>query len=223
MQYRDITPHIADWDVEYTTVFLRIDGNVPMNNGEITDDFRLQSARATLDALLARHARVILATHRGRPDGIDQHLSTKPIADWFAGHGYDIAHIFLTPNTSIEQYCYTATQTKSNIVLLDNLRFFAGEEARDQTFADQLAHMADYYINDAWGLAHRDNTSVTLLPETYGTKASIGLLIEKELYNLAPIKTDPEQPWLGFLSHYSPRYRAIRKPRSLRASSPKSR
>ena len=177
---------IKNWDLNNKIVFLRADLNVPLKNGKILDAFRLRAILPTLDLLLRKNAHIILATHIGRPQGFDAALSTKPLADWLNAQGYPTEFV---------------TSTKpAHITLLENLRFNREEKKQDAQFAHLLANGADYYVNDAWAVMHRSDTSITLLPQLFpADKKSIGLLVEKELAALSKIKDAPKHPFVAII------------------------
>lgn len=204
---------IQKLSVKGKRVMLRADLNVPLSYDAIINDFRLQAIRPTLDYLLEQGAKIILATHIGHPELLIDHgtcpqealakvnvshhpeLSTKRLLPWFKEHGYAIER---------EKDLHIA-QRKSmidpeTILLLENLRFFHGETEHNVQFADMLAELADIYINDAFGLIHRNDTSITLLAEQFAPEdRGIGLLMEKEMHELSQLRTNPTQPYLMIL------------------------
>lgn len=181
---------IKNWDLANKTVFLRVDLNVPLKDGVILNDFRLKAILPTIDLLLSKQAQIILGTHIGRPRGYDAALSTQPLAEWFKARGY-------TCSDPVEPTQHVA---HAGITLLENLRFYPGEKKDDLQFAHMLAHGADYYVNDAWALMHRHDTSVTLVPSLFAeTKRSIGLLVEQELHALTKIKDTPQHPFVAII------------------------
>lgn len=172
-------------------VFLQADLNVPLDNGAIINDFRLQALMPTLDLLLAKGAKVLLATHIGRPQRWEGSLSTAQLLPWFREHGYTIE--FATLEEAAVKKAYLAN---GSIILLENLRFYEGEEVPSHSFAEQLKLLGDYYVNDAFALMHRMNTSITLLPELYTREdKTIGLLVELELKELTKLQT-PQRPYI---------------------------
>jgi phosphoglycerate kinase len=184
-------PHskLHEFDLSNKTVFLRADLNVPLNNGTIVDDFRLRAILPTIDLIRQKGGRIVLATHLGRPKEPTPTLSTKILAPWFTEHGY-VVH-FEADIAAVD------TQHPHDITLLENLRFFPGEKNHDPAFAQKLFKLADYYVNDAFALLHRDDTSVTLLPRLYPQdKKSFGLLVEKEFKVLWRLKDRPQEPFL---------------------------
>lgn len=184
----------TSWTLTDKTVFLRADLNVPLIDGQIASDFRLQALVPTLDRLIAQGSKIILATHLGRPQGHDQALSTRILMPWFKQHGYTLQ---FAPTLEQAQALRDQVQRDGSIILLENLRFWPEERTSNFEFALALKQLADYYVNDAFGAAHRTDTSVTLLAELYSPKhKSIGLLMQKELEVLTYLKEKPKQPFL---------------------------
>lgn len=182
--------------VQNERVFVRADLNVPLKNGIIEDDFRLKAAQPTLDLLLAEGARIVIGTHIGRPTGYDKHLSTTHLIPWFRDHSYTA----FFASTLEEAYIYSQRLKPGELLIVENLRFSEHEKQPSYVFATQLARLADYYINDAFGLLHRNDTSITLLPQLYPKeKKTIGLLVEKELSVLEHLRTNARRPFLIFL------------------------
>ena len=199
---------IKDLNLKDKRVFLRADLNVPLESGKITNDFRLQKILPTINYILEHGGKVILATHIGRPKtNSEPELSTEMLVDWFKSKNYEIKFEGNLQN-AIEQ----STKNFSEILLLENLRFFDGEQTKDAhptslklrrtNFAQQLAQLADIYINDAFAVMHRQDTSVTLLPLEFDKKnRAIGLLVEQELkelskLKLSKLKKDPKKPFI---------------------------
>lgn len=188
----NIQSSLATLPVNGQRVLMRADLNVPLDNAVIMDDFRLTSILPTLHALHKAGAHIILATHIGRPSNNDPALSTKPIAAWLEKHGYST--FFARDLTSARQHSTNPTTT---ITLLENLRFNPGEKNHDATFARDLAQLGDYYVNDAFGLLHEDDTSITDVPLLFAPeKRTIGLLIEHELEALNHLLTNPQRPFV---------------------------
>lgn len=177
----------TEWKLQKKRVFLRADLNVPLADGIITDDYRLLCIRPTLDYLLLQGASVILATHLGRPDGYDNSLSTRPIAEWLSLHGYHTTFVEYEPTG----YTMPTEHKPGHIYILDNLRFFEGEKKCDELFARLLRAYADFYINDAFGIAHEHAASTTVLPELFTKEhRSGGFLIKNELVHLNFLKRE---------------------------------
>lgn len=184
-------------------VFVRADLNVTLVNGAILCAYRLKQIIPTIDRLVAMQAKIILATHLGRPSSDHNanmaNLSTKQLIPWFKERKYTIAFA-----PTLEDALYKSQQMlPGTILLLENLRFYPGEkysnDALEQAhmLAEQLYKLADYYINDAFGLLHRKDTSITMLPKMFNKDAkSIGLLVEKELKVLTPVRDNPKKPYV---------------------------
>lgn len=171
--------HILQWHLAHQRVILRIDANVPIDNGIILNDQRLLASIPTINVLLDKGAQVILLTHLGRPQDHEPEFSTKMLLPWFVHAGYD-----LYVAQSIEE-AHQALEQGNQLVLLENMRFFRGELQHDLSFAQQLAALGTYYVDDAFGTLHRTDTSITLLPAQFDLQhKSIGLLVEHELYML---------------------------------------
>jgi phosphoglycerate kinase len=179
---------LKDLDFSGKKVFLRADLNVPIAGGQIKNDFRLRSILPTLKFLLDRGGKVLIGTHLGRPKGkgIEPELSAKILVNWFNSHGYlcDLAG-------TIEEARQKILSGHKSLVMLENLRFFSGEKNKDLTFAQNLSQGFDFYVNDAFGLVHRDDTSVYLLPKQFDKNLrAIGCLMEREISTLEKIRRD---------------------------------
>lgn len=184
-----IEPTFQSWRCAGQRVFLRADLNVPLINGKILSDRRLRAIQPTLDYLLKEKTQVILASHIGRPTSPDPALSTKHLIPWFESKGYKIRYA-----KSIAEAQESSLDIES-IILLENLRFFPGEKKEDLSFAQQLATLANWYVNDAFATLHRSDTSMTLLAYQYPKNhRSIGFLIETELEILSQVMRDPAHP-----------------------------
>lgn len=180
-------------------IFVRADLNIPMKDGIIFDDFRLQKILPTINYIQQQGGKVILATHIGRPKSMNEHnLSTDCIAEWLEQHGYTV---FLEKSLDVANQ--DSHSNFSSILLLENLRFFQEEQGRDGEklqFAKKLKSLADIYVNDAFGLIHRNDASVTTLPQQFGPQnRSVGLLVEQELQHLTLLKETPQQPFFVVL------------------------
>ena len=184
---------VRDVEVSGKRVFLRADLNVPIDDGRITDDTRIRASLPTIVHLLERGASVILASHLGRPKGkVNDALRLKPVADRLAqllgrpvrmtgdalGAGVQVAVDKLRPG---------------DLLLLENLRFHAEEEANDPEFAQSLASFADLYVNDAFGAAHRAHASTEGI--THHLPAVAGLLMEAEVGALSRLLERPPKPF----------------------------
>lgn len=184
---------LHDWDITGKQIILRADLNVPLNYDShdthkttVIDDFRLRSLLPTIDLILHKKGRIILITHMGRPAKPTPSLSTSLLIPWFKQHNYDIA------------YAATPAQVgllNAPIILLENIRFFPGEKSRNPLFAQELASLGDYYVNDGFGVMHRTDTSITMVPLLFTPeKSTYGLLVEKELNQLTALMHNPKKP-----------------------------
>ena len=185
---------IEDIDVSNKRVFVRVDFNVPFTaDGEIADDTRIKAALPTIQSLRSRHARVILASHLGRPKGkVDEAMRLRPVAKrleaLLASHvGYVTDCIGPDVNKAV------AALKDGDVLLLDNLRFHPEEEANNPEFAKQLAALADVYVNDAFGAAHRAHASTEGI--THYLPSVAGLLMKKELAALGGLLASPARPF----------------------------
>lgn len=181
-------------DLKNKRVFIRADLNVE----NVHDTHRLKALLPTLDLLHKRGAKIILATHIGRPKNHESELSTKKLLSWLTAQGYPTAF-----EPDLDAAYQKSFADNNTILLLENLRFFAGEQASDPTqrtqFAKKLALLADFYVNDAFADLHRNDTSITDLPLLFtAEKRSLGLLTIKELTQLHHLFTNPPQPFLAF-------------------------
>jgi phosphoglycerate kinase len=184
---------IKDLDLKAQRVFIRVDFNVPLKNGQIGDDTRIKSSLPTIQYALGHGATVVLASHLGRPKGkVNPDMSLRPIGDRLAQLlGKPVA--FATDCIG-EQ----ASAVKGDVVLLENLRFHPEEEKNDAAFAKALASLATRYVNDAFGAAHRAHASVEGITHCFKQPAA-GLLMEKELQYLGHALEKPERPFVAIL------------------------
>src|SRR5512143_631721 len=188
---------IRDVDVAGKRVFVRVDFNVPLADGKVTDDSRIRGALPTINALLASGAKVSLASHLGRPDGkVQDGLRLRPVGERLTPlvrRNVPVTGDALGVGT---EDAIKRLRT-GEALLLENLRFHAEEEKNDPAFAAALASYADIYVNDAFGTAHRAHASTVgiakLLP------AYAGLLMERELEILSNLLEAPERPFAAIL------------------------
>jgi phosphoglycerate kinase len=189
-------------------VFIRVDFNVPLDRGEITDDSRIRAAVPTIQFVVERGAKVIVASHLGRPKGKpDPSQSLEPCGARLAElTGYEVHLpedcIGDAPKKVIHDLRVAApggqVRGAPQICLLENLRFHPGEEADDETFSRALAELCDVYVNDAFGAAHRAHASVHALPRLKKDRGA-GFLMHKELEALGKLVEAPERPYVAVL------------------------
>jgi phosphoglycerate kinase len=190
---------VKDIDVNGKRTLVRVDFNVPLDakSDAITNDSRIRAALPTIKYLVEHGAKIILCTHLGRPDGkVIEELRVKPIATRLSqliGRPVQIAPDCVGPE--VEQM--VSRLKEGDILLLENVRFHSGEEANDPAFAKALANLADIYVNDAFGTAHRAHASTVGV--TKHLPAVAGLLMEKELTTLGKLLTSPERPFAALL------------------------
>jgi len=189
---------IRDLSIANQRVFIRVDFNVPMEDGRITDDNRIVESLPTIKYALEQGARVVLAAHLGRPKpGKTAGLSLEPC-------GARLAEL-LGVEVHMPEDCVGDAAKKvvfdlraGQVCLLENLRFHPEEEKDDETFARELAALADVYVDDAFGAVHRAHASVHALPKLMNQRGC-GLLLEKEIEALGKLVTDPERPYVAIL------------------------
>jgi len=182
-------------DVGGRRVFLRADFNVPLAGATVADDARIQATLPTIRELRDRGASLVLASHLGRPKGetVDE-LRLAPV-------GERLGELLGEPVHALTEVTPDALP-ESAVVLLENLRFDPGEEADDQAFAGRLAELADAYVDDAFGAAHRSHASVAALPELMlasGRPAVAGRLMQREVDVLSRLAHDPQRPYVAIL------------------------
>jgi len=183
---------LHNWILEDKRVLVRADLNVPLKDGIIENDFRLQQVKPTLDLIRHRGGKIILMTHIGRPTTKDSALSTRHLAPWFKTNGFTVTFTDDLNDAYAESFKH-----QENILLLENVRFFPGEKTHDPVFAQQLARLGDFYVDDAFGTLHRTDTSIALAPHFFAPdQRSIGLLVEYELSMLKKLVVDPDRPYL---------------------------
>ena len=190
---------IKDLDLRGKRVFIRVDFNVPIKNGTITDDTRITSTLPTIRYALDQDATVVLASHLGRPKGKPTpEFSLKPVADRLSQLLKREAVFASECIGEPAKSAIAAAQKGSKVVLLENLRFHAEEEKNDSAFAEALSQLADVYVDDAFGAAHRAHASVAGMVSHF-TSAGAGLLMEKELRYLGMALGDPERPFVAVI------------------------
>lgn len=188
-------------DLKDKKVFLRLDLNVPLKKGVIMDDTRIREALPTLQFLLEKGARLVVASHLGRPKGASaedrEKFSLEPVATNLA-QKLDKEVVLIENPESDAPRAILAESRFDKIILLENLRFNKGEEANDNTLAVHWARYSDYYVNDAFGSCHRAHASIDALPRQMRIKVA-GFLIEKEVKALTAVRENAESPFVLIL------------------------
>ncbi len=193
---------IANVDVAGKKVLIRVDFNVPLDdNGNITDDRRIRMALPTIESVLERGGQVVLMSHLGRPKNEpDAKYSLKPAAVRLGELLPNAKVDFATDTVGADAEAKVAALTDGNVVVLENLRFQAGEKKGDADFAAKLASFADVYVNDAFGTCHRTDASMVAVPEAMAGKPRVcGFLVEKEIKYLTDAISAPQRPFVAIL------------------------
>jgi len=189
--------NLTEVDLRNKTVFLRVDFNVPLDQGKITEHHRIDSAQPTIRFILERAKKLIIASHLGRPDGkVVAKYGLAPVRDYLEQSLRQ--PVLLAPDCvgdAVEKLVHDGSH---RIVLLENLRFHKEEEKNDRVFSKALASLAEVYVDDAFGAAHRAHASISGMAEFFKLKAA-GLLMQKELDYLSPILTSPDKPFVTIL------------------------
>src|SRR5438874_2040326 len=189
---------ISDLDLKGKRVFMRVDFNVPLSDGRITDDTRIEAALPSIRYVIEKSGKLILASHLGRPKGKPEpKYSLKPVAD-------RLSELLKKPvrfapdciGPEVEKV--VADLAPGDVLLLENLRFHAEEEKNDPQFAKQLAALCDVYVNDAFGAAHRAHASTAGIA-AYVKQSAAGFLMQKELEALTHALTKAEKPYVAIV------------------------
>jgi len=189
---------VKDLDLKGRRLFIRVDFNVPVKDGKVDDDSRIRASLPTIQYAIEHGARVILASHLGRPKGqrVDKY-SLRPVAE-------HLSRLLERPVAFADDCIGEAAESvvaslgDGDVALLENLRFHAEEEKNDDGFAKQLASLCDLYVNDAFGTAHRAHASTVGITR-HVLKAAAGFLMEKELEYLGRVVNNPEHPFVSIL------------------------
>jgi phosphoglycerate kinase len=178
---------LDDLDVEGRRVFLRVDFNVPLKDGRITDDARIRAALPTIEALRARDARLLLAAHLGRPKDREPEFSLRPVAE----------HLSELLGAEVKLAEDLDHVPDGDLVMLENVRYEPGETKNDPELAERYAALADVYVNDAFGAAHRAHASTEGIAHLLPSAA--GLLLQREVETLTGILADPQRPLVAIV------------------------
>jgi 3-phosphoglycerate kinase len=188
---------VHDIDVTRKRVLVRVDFNVPLSDdGKVQDDTRIRAVLPTINNLIDRRAKVILMSHLGRPKGVDEKYRLDPVAESLSNLlGKRVQKVDQTVSENVERVVNSLKE--GDVILLENVRFNPGEKENDPEFSQKLASLADVYVNDAFGAAHRVHASVvgvtTFLPSV------AGLLLAKEVETLTHLLEVPERPFCAVL------------------------
>jgi phosphoglycerate kinase len=190
-------PKLSDLDLKGRAVFLRVDFNVPIADGKVTESHRIDCALPTIRFILERARKVIIASHLGRPDGkVVAKYSLAPVREHLQASLNN--PVVLAPDCIGPETERIVRADHNQVVLLENLRFHKEEERNDREFSRALASLGEVYVNDAFGAAHRAHASISGMTTFFAFKAA-GKLMQKELEYLAPMLTAPEQPFVMIL------------------------
>ncbi len=188
---------VKDIDLKGKRVFCRVDFNVPMKDGQITDETRIRAALPTIQYLTEQGAKVILASHLGRPKGtVVEEMRLTPVAGRLSELlNKDVKKADEAYGDSVK--ALVSEMAEGDVLLLENVRFYAGEEKNDPELAKAFAELADVYVNDAFGAAHRAHASTEGI--AHHLPAVSGLLMEKELDVLGKALSNPERPFTAII------------------------
>lgn len=188
---------VKDVDLKGKRVFCRVDFNVPMKDGQITDETRIRAAIPTIQYLTEQGAKVLLASHLGRPKGqVVEEMRLTPVAKRLSELlGKDVKKVDEAYGEAVQ--AEVAKMNEGDVLLLENVRFYAGEEKNDPELAKAFAELADVYVNDAFGAAHRAHASTEGI--AHHLPAVSGLLMEKELDVLGKALSNPERPFTAII------------------------
>jgi len=189
--------NVAELDLRGKTVFLRVDFNVPLDQGKITEPHRIEGALPTIRLILERAKKLLIASHLGRPDGkVVAKYGMAPVREYLEKVLQQ--PVVLAPDCVGAEVERIARDPSQRVVLLENLRFHKEEEKNDGAFSQALAALADVYIDDAFGAAHRAHASIAGMARFFKTKGA-GLLLKKELDYLSRVLLNPDKPFVTIL------------------------
>ncbi len=191
---------VRDLDVRGKRVLVRVDFNVPMDgDGDVTDDTRIRAALPTLQLLLDDGAKLVLMSHLGRPGGeVKPALTTEHAGARLAGLlERPVIHTDDCIGWGARKLAHDLSE--GDVLLLENLRFHAGETAGDASFAEKLAELGDLYVSDAFGTLHRAHASVAVVPTHFKGRRAAGLLVDRELDKLGALMNEPGKPFVAVL------------------------
>lgn len=201
--------YLSKSSLKNKTVLLRVDVNVPIKNGKVGDEFRIDQILPTVRHLLKDGNKVIICGHLGRPKGKDLSLSLKPAAELLSSllkykfvetdhkvPDYNIPHLIFYTGDIVDEKCQKQIQSvpAKDVVVLENLRFYEGEGNNDPVFAKKLSQLADVYVNDAFGVDHRKEASLSAI--TKYLPSYCGLLVEQEIKGLDSVLKKPQHPFV---------------------------
>ena len=185
---------LNDFDFKNKKAIIRVDFNVPLDeNFNVTDATRIEAAKPTIDTILAQGGSVILMSHLGRPKGAEEKYSLKHILKT-ASEILGVEVKFAADCVGEPAKTAAAALKPGEVLLLENLRFHAEEEAGDVAFAKELASLGDIYVNDAFGTAHRAHASTTIIAQFFPTEKCFGTLLAKEIESLNKVLKNSEKP-----------------------------
>ncbi len=185
---------INDFDFKNKKAIIRVDFNVPLDeNFNVTDATRIDAAKPTIDKILADGGSVILMSHLGRPKGVEEKYSLKHIINKVS-EILGVTVQFASNCVGDEAKKASENLQAGSVLLLENLRFHAEEEAGDVAFAKELASLGDIYVNDAFGTAHRAHASTTIIAQFFPNEKCFGLLLAKEIESLNKVLKDSKKP-----------------------------
>lgn len=189
---------LGEFEYQDKVVFLRLDLNVPMENGKISDETRITASLPTIQYLLEKGAKVLMASHLGRPKSrADKEFSLEPVAKRLSE--LLKTEVFLLDEVESAAIKHLVMGMKKNqLVLLENIRFEEGETEDSEELAQELAKHTDIYINDAFGASHRAHATIHALPKLMKNRG-VGLLIEKEIQFLDQLTKNPARPYWAIL------------------------